>query len=105
MQICRTTNWDFNKTADFSELKNEINLLKQYNIRKNIVIKGIFVNDRDDPMILFMKIAKFLQVDIYERDIEKIFVKRIDFKDNEKDLNLSTIYVKFFDFQIKKILY
>lgn len=91
-----------NKTKDFSELKNEINLLKQYNIRKNIVIKGIYVKDEDDPLKIFMKISKFLEIDIYERDIEKVYVKNIYNKENQNDLNFSIIYVKFFDYQIKK---
>lgn len=95
-------NLESNKAKDLSELKYEINLLKQYNIRKNIVIKGINVEEGDDPLALFMKIANFLNVDIYERDIEKIYVKHTEIKDKQNSRIFSTIYVNFFDFQIKR---
>lgn len=92
------SNSEINRNQKFVELRNDINLLKQYNIRKNIVIKGIYVKEGDDLMKIFLEIANFLQVDIYERDIEKIFVRQSENKENQ----FSTIYVKFFDFQIKK---
>lgn len=76
---------------------NEINDLKQYNIRKNIIIKGIKLTENDDPMIVFLRIANFLNSTINDSYIEDLKVR---FDKNNK---FSTILVKFCNFGAKKL--
>lgn len=81
-------------SSTFTEFKTELNLIKQFNIRTNIVIKGIYIKKDDDPLEIFMRLVKHL-ADVYETDIEKAYIK--------ENSNSTTLFINFFEYKIKKL--
>lgn len=75
-----------NFKCEINTFNQELNALKQYNLRKNIIIKGVSVENKD-PKEIFRKLSNHLKSDFLESEIKTITATTKN--------NFSTIYVKF----------
>lgn len=87
----------YKNVSSLTEIRNEINFFKQFNIRNNIVIKGINIKKSDDPLEIFMRLVQFLDVEVYETDIENAYIQK-NFNSNS-----ATLFICFFEYKIKKL--
>lgn len=87
------------KSENLETIENieaDLNSLKQYHLRKNIVIKGVKLLE-SEPAEIFKKILEFLKCDIYiNEDIKSVFVLK-----ETEEKNFFKIIVKFYSLQIK----